>query len=120
MSDDDDTITPCPREEPYTSSQEQSQRTQPEPRGSPQPKGARAHTQRPKSWRHESWHFEPLDSEGDDDDPARLWWTMLSIQRVFGCYNSARMRAAIEMGEDGVPIRKYYPPFYPHVWAGES
>jgi hypothetical protein len=48
------------------------------------------------------WHFDPLDGEGDSVDPSRLWQKMLAIQRVFGCYNSARMRAALEMGvEDG-------------------
>jgi hypothetical protein len=29
-------------------------------------------------------------------DAAQLWERMLSVQRVFGCYNSARMRAALE------------------------
>lgn len=67
---------------------------------------ARLPTERPKSWRDQSWHFNPLHGDADDTDPTMLWRTMLAIQRTFGCYNSARMRAAIEMGDEDVPVRK--------------
>ncbi|KAJ8104660.1 hypothetical protein ONZ43_g7746 [Nemania bipapillata] len=36
--------------------------------------------------------------EGTDGDPERLWVRMLALQRKFGCYNSARMSAALSSG----------------------
>ncbi|KAI1119795.1 hypothetical protein F5Y10DRAFT_150807 [Nemania abortiva] len=36
--------------------------------------------------------------EGTDGDPERLWMRMLALQRKFGCYNSARMSAALSSG----------------------
>lgn len=64
----------------------------------------RSQAQRPKSWRDENWHFNPLDCEGDDVDTSALWRTMLDIERAFGCYKSARMRAALELGDKEVPV----------------
>lgn len=90
-SDDEDAITPCPVETSKPQEQDHHTTQSPRPR-----------TRRSKSWRDTMWHFDPLDGEGDGVDPSRLWQKMLAIQRVFGCYNSARMRAALEMGtEDG-------------------
>ncbi|KAI1770519.1 hypothetical protein F4818DRAFT_446134 [Hypoxylon cercidicola] len=36
--------------------------------------------------------------EGTNGDPERLWKRMLALQRAFGCYNSARMSAALSSG----------------------
>ncbi|KAI0876119.1 hypothetical protein GGS24DRAFT_252859 [Hypoxylon argillaceum] len=36
--------------------------------------------------------------EGTNGDPERLWMRMLALQRKFGCYNSARMSAALSSG----------------------
>ncbi|KAI1816438.1 hypothetical protein GGS20DRAFT_232898 [Poronia punctata] len=36
--------------------------------------------------------------EGTDGDPDRLWQRMLVLQQKFGCYNSARMSAALSSG----------------------
>jgi hypothetical protein len=103
FSDDDDLITPCPLE------RQESRRVDTEGRDTPPPQKPRPQKQRPKSWRDENWHFNPLDYEGDDVDTSMLWRTMLAIERAFGCYNSARMRAALEMGDKQVPVRKCYP-----------
>ncbi|KAI0171733.1 hypothetical protein GGR52DRAFT_436795 [Hypoxylon sp. FL1284] len=37
--------------------------------------------------------------EGTNGDPERLWKRMLALQRAFGCYNSARMSAALSSGD---------------------
>ncbi|RKU44792.1 hypothetical protein DL546_007476 [Coniochaeta pulveracea] len=44
--------------------------------------------------------MEHLMGVDDGVDPSLLWQNMLAVQRAFGCYNSARMRAAVEMGGD--------------------
>lgn len=95
-------ITPCPLE------RQESRHADAERLDAPPAQEARPQAQRPKSWRDENWHFNPLDCEGDDVDPSMLWRTMLAIERAFGCYKSARMRAAIEMGDKEVPVRKCY------------
>ncbi|KAI0426365.1 hypothetical protein F5Y09DRAFT_345776 [Xylaria sp. FL1042] len=40
--------------------------------------------------------------EGTNGDPERLWMRMLALQRKFGCYNSARMSAALSSGDVGI------------------
>ena len=72
------------------------------------------------------------DHDGDDDDDSnrrgrrgrdhragnnnteRLWRQMLAVQDRFGCYNSARMAAALEMGrkERGRMIREFFLVFF--------
>ncbi|KAI8625061.1 hypothetical protein F5Y19DRAFT_479934 [Xylariaceae sp. FL1651] len=37
--------------------------------------------------------------EGTNGDPERLWKRMLALQRKYGCYNSARMSAALSSGD---------------------
>ncbi|KAL7624682.1 hypothetical protein AAE478_006252 [Parahypoxylon ruwenzoriense] len=37
--------------------------------------------------------------EGTNGDPERLWKRMLALQRTYGCYNSARMSAALSSGD---------------------
>jgi hypothetical protein len=101
-STDDDVITPCPLEK-IDSCRMRTEHTQ----ATSVPDQARPQTDRPKSWRDKGPHFNPLDSNSSDDtDRTLLWRTMLAIQRTFGCYNSARMRAALEMGDMAVPVRK--------------
>ncbi|KAK8093504.1 hypothetical protein PG997_000189 [Apiospora hydei] len=36
---------------------------------------------------------------GAGGDPERLWRRMLELQQTYGCYNSARMSAALESGD---------------------
>ncbi|KAI0014773.1 hypothetical protein F4780DRAFT_169427 [Xylariomycetidae sp. FL0641] len=36
--------------------------------------------------------------EGTNGDPEKLWKRMLALQRIYGCYNSARMSAALSSG----------------------
>lgn len=43
--------------------------------------------------------------EGTDGDPARLWKRMLALQQIYGCYNSARMSAALSSGDIGLLLR---------------
>ncbi|KAI0803655.1 hypothetical protein GGR55DRAFT_682328 [Xylaria sp. FL0064] len=40
--------------------------------------------------------------EGTNGDPERLWMRMLALQQKFGCYNSARMSAALSSGDVGI------------------
>jgi len=98
ISSDDDSITPCPL------AKEETRRMQTEHFESSPRQEARPQAERQRSWRDERCHFNPLDSDANNTDPAILWRTMLAIQRTFGCYNSARMRAAIEMGEEDLPV----------------
>ncbi|KAK3312640.1 hypothetical protein B0H66DRAFT_568568 [Apodospora peruviana] len=110
LSDDDaDAITPCASpalELTNTISQhkhqhqpQQSQNQHNEPHSCRTQNGT---VQRSNSWRnsstHEEQHFE--DHESETVDAETLWRRMLAIQRAFGCYNSARMRAALEVGGD--------------------
>jgi len=44
----------------------------------------------------------------DDIDLNTLWHRMLAIQRVFGCYNSARMRAALDSGVEDEFVRTFF------------
>ncbi|RYP75335.1 hypothetical protein DL771_002431 [Monosporascus sp. 5C6A] len=37
--------------------------------------------------------------QGTDGDPERLWKRMLALQQIYGCYNSARMSAALSSGD---------------------
>ncbi|KAF3070764.1 hypothetical protein GL218_00925 [Daldinia childiae] len=37
--------------------------------------------------------------EGTEGDPERLWERMLALQQIYGCYNSARMSAALSSGD---------------------
>lgn len=37
--------------------------------------------------------------EGTGGDPERLWRKMLALQQIYGCYNSARMSAALESND---------------------
>jgi len=101
-------ITPCPQEIPVSAAQENDPQTmfgKSQDAGGPQDVGsARPQATRTSSWRSETSHFDPVTSDGDDVDPTELWHTMLAIQRVFGCYNSARMRAALELGDDQVSV----------------
>ncbi len=48
------------------------------------------------------------DHRGPCLDAELLWHRMLTAQRMFGCYNSARMTAALEMGNDGGFVRKFF------------
>ncbi|KAB5585111.1 hypothetical protein GE09DRAFT_1276722 [Coniochaeta sp. 2T2.1] len=105
----DDDITPAPLAKQQT---RQTQPTRqhispsspnftPSPTRSPQPQ-PRHRSQRPTSWRNSEHYLSPLVPPTDEEtDATALWQTMLAIQRELGCYNSARMRAAVESGGEG-------------------
>ncbi|KAM7196874.1 hypothetical protein V8F20_006841 [Naviculisporaceae sp. PSN 640] len=110
LSDDQDAITPCPVErsnlnQPQIPHTQHTQSQQTHQRRRPQ-----EGTHRKESWRDSiaggaPHHLEGLERRSEDGcgiasevDEETLWRRMLAIQRVFGCYNSARMRAALEMG----------------------
>jgi len=117
-TDDDDMIAPCPSEK------KEARRIHAEhlaTTAAPSQQARPPQTERPKSWRNETSHFSPLSGDTDDTDPTALWRTMLAIQRAFGCYNSARMRAAIEMGDDqDVPVRESNPPIHSLTYPGQK
>jgi hypothetical protein len=45
--------------------------------------------------------------EGTDGNPERLWKRMLALQQIYGCYKSARMSAALELGDTNWLMRKW-------------
>ncbi|KAK1833918.1 hypothetical protein QBC39DRAFT_369548 [Podospora conica] len=116
-SSSEDAITPCP---PHSHPNalldaEADQPQQPQQHRRP-PIPNNHHRQRPTSWRSTL----SLSSSDDEDtntntttaaaetDPETLWRRMLALQRMFGCYNSARMRAALDqdpVAGGGVPSR---------------
>ncbi|KAB5527970.1 hypothetical protein GE09DRAFT_409711 [Coniochaeta sp. 2T2.1] len=103
----DDDITPAPLQKQQTRQTQPTHQTTspssststPSPSLSPQ----RHHrSQRPTSWRSSEHYISPLVPPTDEEtDATALWHTMLAIQRELGCYNSARMRAAVESGGEG-------------------
>jgi hypothetical protein len=119
LSDDEDAITPCPDVTPKAPACTQIEHAQQQQDMSPsrqsswssRSKSPKAGCRRSMSWRdEEGGHFDPLDGQGNTDervDTAQLWKRMLAIQRVFGCYKSARMSAALDYGvEERIPVRK--------------
>jgi hypothetical protein len=108
FSDDDDAITPCPPQSfPEEHRDHQQDRT---PRQQPRsPASHRPNAERRQSWRSSQvMSAEPHPGSLDgyvaevEVDSVTLWKRMLVIQRIFGCYNSARMSAALDTGvEDG-------------------
>jgi hypothetical protein len=106
MSDDEDAITPCPPQKKSFSPQND--------RGSePRPQHGQQHHPRPNAQRQDSWRSsllidetsaETAETKSTEVDSVTLWRRMLVIQRLFGCYNSARMSAALEMGDDGARV----------------
>lgn len=121
LSDDQDAITPCPLEG-SNANQHQAQHSpvaQVQAQQIHQCRRPRDGMHRKESWRDSiaggaPHHLEGLErpvgnecgspsegtGHGSQVDEETLWRRMLAIQRVFGCYNSARMRAALEMGGD--------------------
>ncbi|KAL1845322.1 hypothetical protein VTK73DRAFT_685 [Phialemonium thermophilum] len=71
---------------------------------------------RSESWRAHMPRFDPMRNHRDgpvsqgealvgrDPDPEVVWRRMLVMQRLFGCYNSARMDAALELGEESAAL----------------
>ncbi|KAI1361385.1 hypothetical protein F5Y08DRAFT_314832, partial [Xylaria arbuscula] len=46
--------------------------------------------------------------EGTNGDLEMLWMRMLALQKRFGCYNSARMSAALSSGNVSILRRKFF------------
>lgn len=111
-SDDEDAITPCSSPPPEPQSPiDEHQHQQPHQHAAPSPTASAANppallasprkNSSQSAQQQDCWHFDPTD--GVDMDDERLWRRMLAIQRIFHCYNSARMSAALlelEKGED--------------------
>ena len=109
LSDDEDAITPCPIKQV----EEQHAQPKEEQAVAAQRKGdADLDNSRRSSWRHSQGfsHLADHDQHGHDLDAELLWHRMLTVQQIYGCYNSARMTAALEMGNDGGIVRKFNPP----------
>jgi len=56
----------------------------------------------PASSRRSSFHSDHRHRQlgGEGVDSEQLWRRMLAVQRIFGCYNSARMSAALSAGDE--------------------
>ena len=109
LSDDEDAITPCPIErveEQHEQPKEEEHAVSAQRKGA----GAGSDNSRRSSWRHSQGfsHLADHDQHGHDLDAELLWHRMLTVQQIYGCYNSARMTAALEMGNDGGIVRKFF------------
>ncbi|KAK4663820.1 uncharacterized protein QC763_502520 [Podospora pseudopauciseta] len=120
---DDDAITPCPLLETTTSHQtHRSHLRDLQPihhRLSPNQHKygslSRTSSQKRPASRSESWrtsqprpfhgYVGDYDEEEEGLDTEILWKQMLAVQDRFGCYNSARMRAALEGGDTSIPSK---------------
>ncbi|KAI1388178.1 uncharacterized protein F4822DRAFT_236773 [Hypoxylon trugodes] len=101
ISDDIDAITPCPLacgspervESPEPIDPIEKFRASRSP--SPDSECSSVRVDMSRNRRRES--LKALE-EGTEGDPERLWKRMLALQRTYGCYNSARMSAALSSG----------------------
>ncbi|KAI1471794.1 uncharacterized protein F4812DRAFT_455899 [Daldinia caldariorum] len=100
--DDIDAITPCPLTRGSHKSVEESGIMNsinkfPESRSpSPCSECSSVSADVSRSKRRES--LKALEA-GTEGDPERLWERMLVLQQTYGCYNSARMSAALSSGD---------------------
>ncbi|KAH6640074.1 hypothetical protein BKA67DRAFT_542599 [Truncatella angustata] len=104
FSDDIDAITPCPQAtHPNEASSSQAppctvvEDMQPSRSPSPSSCSESEHTA-PKGTSERRNSIKTLE-EGTEGDPERLWKRMLALQQTYGCYRSARMSAALELGD---------------------
>ncbi|KAI1401258.1 hypothetical protein F4819DRAFT_334933 [Hypoxylon fuscum] len=99
--DDIDAITPCPLARNTTEENESSElidsidKFQGSRSPSPCSECSSVRMDASRNRRRES--LKALE-EGTNGDPERLWKRMLALQRTYGCYNSARMSAALSSG----------------------
>jgi hypothetical protein len=126
LSGDEDAITPCPldsvsSQQPQHQKYQQNQQQQQQSEMMQEQATQRTQSRRPStsSWRNSQVlsSLDPLDANGDANDggacspnidPETLWLRMLTIQRMFGCYNSARMRAALDTGAESGFVRTFF------------
>ncbi|KAI1654135.1 hypothetical protein F4813DRAFT_215134 [Daldinia decipiens] len=100
--DDIDAITPCPltRSSPKAINESEIidsiNKFQESRSPSPCSECSSDSTDASRSRRRES--LKALE-EGTEGDPERLWERMLALQQIYGCYNSARMSAALSSGD---------------------
>lgn len=125
-----DAITPCPpHSHPNALLDTETAETQTQPQQ--RPSNPHHHRkQRPTSWRstvsltpssssssttsdQDTAATSPSAGDPEATDPETLWRRMLTLQRTLGCYNSARMRAALEQEnpEEGGGVRMFPMPF---------
>ncbi|KAK0672166.1 hypothetical protein QBC41DRAFT_314333 [Cercophora samala] len=121
---DDDAITPCPLLETtaghHTHHHSHLRDLQPShhhlsPHQHKYGNLSRTSSQKRPASRCESWRssqprpfhgYVGDDAEDEEElDTEILWKQMLAVQDRFGCYNSARMRAALEGGDTSIPSR---------------
>ncbi|KAI2622279.1 hypothetical protein GGS21DRAFT_371872 [Xylaria nigripes] len=95
MLDDIDAITPCPVNRPATSTEAICPISDLRSMRSTSPNSLRNSVD--VSRRRASVKAV---EEGTDGDLDRLWMRMLALQQRFGCYNSARMSAALALGSE--------------------
>ncbi|KAI0413018.1 hypothetical protein F5X98DRAFT_302774 [Xylaria grammica] len=95
MMDDIDAITPCPLGS-ATSTETMSPMSDLRATRSASPSSLRSSVSSVDMSRRRA-SVKALE-EGTNGDPERLWMRMLALQQKFGCYNSARMSAALSSG----------------------
>ncbi|KAK4184151.1 hypothetical protein QBC35DRAFT_477539 [Podospora australis] len=104
--EDIDAITPCSLQRQSSGSQQRHQHQHHQ-----KARDAAVGSQRPSSSSSSSWRSGRglVHSESDENDEEisteALWHQMLLVQSEFGCYNSARMDAALEGADMGIPSR---------------
>ena len=133
LSDDEDAITPCPPQtnsvQRFEDKRHDCRETAHKQRHVPAQNSSAPSPRRRDSWRssqvmHLDGHAErEADTSMHEVDAQTLWRRMLAVQRAFGCYNSARMDAALDTGEEGL-ARMYlsttYDPYQPFYVEGKS
>lgn len=121
-----DAITPCPpHSHPNALLDAETDEAQTQPQSQRRPSNHHHRKQRPTSWRstlslapstsssssseQDTATTSPSAGEPEATDPETLWRRMLALQRTLGCYNSARMRAALEQEnpEEGGGVRMF-------------
>ncbi|KAI1407331.1 hypothetical protein F5Y13DRAFT_132192 [Hypoxylon sp. FL1857] len=100
--DDIDAITPCPLARNTSEEIEVSELIGPvekfEESRSPSPCSECSSVSMDASRNRRRESLKALE-EGTGGDPGRLWERMLALQQTYGCYNSARMSAALSSGD---------------------
>ncbi|KAK6070062.1 hypothetical protein SCUP234_10305 [Seiridium cupressi] len=105
FADDTDAITPCP---PPSTSKSEMESSQVEhvtmedmcPSRSPSPSSCSESEGASQigAFQRRRNSVKTIE-EGTEGDPERLWKRMLALQQIYGCYRSARMSAALELGD---------------------
>jgi hypothetical protein len=111
MDDDIDAITPCPRPQNNSGPEPLELANSLADLRSTRSTSPCSDCESVESLESQAVHNKRRDSvraleQGTDGDPERLWKRMLALQKIYGCYNSARMSAALSSGNTGLLLRK--------------